>query len=378
VDALAAESFSPVAGGPLYRAAVRLGLERPPVEGLGRLALAFMTVSWLPTLLLAAASGQTRAFLAEFPVHVRLLFCLPLMIVADRLAHQRLERVPAQFLARELVPPEASERFERVVAAARRLRDGPAEVLVFAVIFAARAFTWRRLLPMEDVAWAGGRSLNAAGWWFVAVAVPLYQLVLARWLVRLAVWAGFLWSVRRLPLRLLPAHADRAGGLGFLAIAAYGFEPLLFTQSALLAAIVARASAPSVHFTPHAQVMAVVFCFGVLVILGPLAVFAFDLAAARRRDLRAYGELLHRTTRSYETRFLRRDGSIGPVPDDEALQAMGSLEQIYAPVSGMLPLPFGSESLKRLAFWTALPWVPSALVAGHAQVWLKFVLKALA
>ena len=48
-----------------------------------------------------------------------------------------------------------------------------------------------------------------------------------------------MWRVSRLNLRLLPAHPDRAGGIGFLGRSSYFFGPILFAQGALLAGLIA-------------------------------------------------------------------------------------------------------------------------------------------
>jgi hypothetical protein len=57
------------------------------------------------------------------------------------------------------------------------------------------------------------------GYWLAAVSLPIFQFILLRWYVRFFIWFQFLWRISKLDLRLLPAHPDRAGGLGFLGAA---------------------------------------------------------------------------------------------------------------------------------------------------------------
>ena len=72
-----------------------------------------------------------------------------------------------------------------------------------------------------------------AGNYFFWLSLPVFQFMLIRWYYRLLLWCRFLWRVSRLDLDLVPAHPDRAGGLGFLGINTYAFAPLLLSQSVL-------------------------------------------------------------------------------------------------------------------------------------------------
>ena len=79
-------------------------------------------------------------------------------------------------------------------------------------------------------------QLNLAGWWYVAVTIPIYQFLMLRWVVHLTIWAWLLRQIARLDLRLMPTHPDRVGGLGILGVAHVALAPLSFALSAILAA----------------------------------------------------------------------------------------------------------------------------------------------
>jgi hypothetical protein len=70
--------------------------------------------------------------------------------------------------------------------------------------------------------------------------VPFFQFLLLRWYVRLFIWLLFLWRISRFDLRLLAAHPDRAGGMGFLGVGSYAIAPILFAQGAVLAGLIAN------------------------------------------------------------------------------------------------------------------------------------------
>src|SRR5258705_13945431 len=84
----------------------------------------------------------------------------------------------------------------------------------------------------------GGRwNLTLAGYWYVFVSIPILQLLLLRWYVRLFIWYRFLWHISRLNLHLVPTHPDHCAGLAFLGKSSYAFGPILFAQGAMLAGL---------------------------------------------------------------------------------------------------------------------------------------------
>ena len=153
---------------------------------------------------------------------------------------------------------------------------------------------------------SGFANLSLAGWWNALVSVPLFQFLLLRWYFRLFIWARFLWQVSRFDLKLLPAHPDGVGGLGFLTTIVNAFAPLLLAHGVLLAGMIADriffagATLPQFSVEIIATVSALVF-----VVLGPLMVFAGQLGRARRTGLGEYGVLAQRYVREFDTKWVR-------------------------------------------------------------------------
>src|SRR5258708_7932302 len=85
----------------------------------------------------------------------------------------------------------------------------------------------------------GQMHFTMAGYWFAFISIPVFQFILLRWYMRILIWFWFLLRVSRLKLHLLPAHPDRAGGLGFVGRSSFAFVPLLFAQGALLSGQIA-------------------------------------------------------------------------------------------------------------------------------------------
>jgi len=114
-------------------------------------------------------------------------------------------------------------------------------VLVYAV---GIAVLWRHVVSLDVETWyrtasAAGSRLTLAGWWYTLVSLALFQFVLCRWYLRLGMWTWFLWKVSRSRLEPIPAHPEKAAGLGFLGTLCYAFWPLLLAHGVLFAGVVA-------------------------------------------------------------------------------------------------------------------------------------------
>ena len=143
-------------------------------------------------------------------------------------------------------------------------------------------------------------SLSPAGIWYAYVSLPLFQFLVVRWYFRLFIWARFLWQVSQIPLRLLPTHADRLGGLSFVAGSFYAFGPLAAAHGAWLASMLAnRIFHQGATLVSFKLEIALLVVFLQVLMLGPLLVFAPQLAQAKRQGKRDYGILLMRHNRAF-------------------------------------------------------------------------------
>jgi hypothetical protein len=218
-----------------------------------------------------------------------------------------------------------------------------------------------------------GLHLSRTGVWYGYVSLPLFQFLLMRWYFRLCIWARFLWQVSRLDLSLVPTHPDRVGGLGFLANTVYAFVPLAVAHGALLAGPLANRifylGAALPEFKAEIAVL-VVFLLGV--VLGPLLVFAPQLAQTKRTGNREYGALAQRYVREFDVKWRR-----GGAPADEALvgsgdiQSLADLSNSFEVVRTMRIAPVTTEALFRLVAATLVPLVPLALTMMSLEELLK-------
>jgi hypothetical protein len=378
------DDFSLVQGGPLFQFFVRSHLSTSGLGLLHRRIIFFSLLTWLPLLLLSAVSGFALGgvqipFLHDLETHVRFLVALPLLLVAERTVHQRLKLVVMQFIARGIVTAEVRPLFDACIASALRLRNSmliEIALLVLVVTVGHSYFfdlttvkvdTWYIISTTPEV------RFSAAGHWLAYVSLPVFQFILIRWLFRISVWVKFLWQVSRLQLYLVPTHPDRASGLGFLAGSAAAFIPFLLSQGALLSAIVGERILFEGATLPSFKAEIVIFVvFLLLLVLGPLGVFAPLLARTKRQGILTYGALASRYVVEFDKKWL-----LGGAGQDEALigsgdiQSLADLNNSFEVIRTMQIFPFGRQTVLQTAVVALLPLAPLLLTMISLEDLLK-------
>jgi hypothetical protein len=380
------EDFSLVLGGPLFQLLRRAHLSGNALELLRKRIVFFGLVAWLPLLVLSALEGQALGgrvavpFLLDLEVHVKFLLVTPLLIAAELVVHQRIRLVVPQFLERNLIPESAMPRFDAAIASAFRLRNSVlTEVLLIAFVYGVGVLIiWRHYTTLDTATWyatpsAEGSKLWLAGLWYGYVSLPLFQFLLLRWYYRIFIWIRFLWQVSRIELSLIPTHPDRVGGLGFLPNAVFAFMPLAVAHGALLAGLIANRIFYLGAALPEFKVeIAVLAVFLLCLVLGPLLVFAPQLAQAKRVGNREYGALAERYVREFDAKWLR-----GGAPDDEPLVGSGDIQSLadlansFEVVRTMQIAPITRDALIRLVAATLAPIVPLLLTMMPLEELLK-------
>jgi hypothetical protein len=373
---LKSSNFSLVLGGPLYQILSRTHLSDDALRHVRSRILLFAIVCWLPLLVLSALDGHLRddgvavPFFKDIEVYSRFLLALPLLIVAELVVHVRMRYLIQQFQERGLVPEGVQERFGQAIGAALRLRNSvAAELALVAIVYGLGiAILWRHFMSLEASTWYAvptpdGPRLSLAGYWYGYVSLPIFQFLLCRWYFRLFVWTRFLWHISRLELSLMPMHPDGAGGLGFLGTTVYAFTPLLVGHGVLLSGFIGnRIFHVGERLVDFKFEVAVLVGFLLCALLGPLLMFAPQLAAARRQALREYGALAGRYVREFDGKWLRRGAPVGEALVGSAdIQSLADLNNSFEVVRKMKLVPFGKDALLQLGAATLAPLVPLLL-----------------
>ncbi len=368
--------FSLILGGPLFQILRRAHLSDDALLMVRRRIVVISALAWLPLLVLSAIEGRLLEgsvgvpFLFDVEVHVRYLAALPLLIAAELVVHRRLRPLLQQFLERNLIPESAISQFQAAVESAFRLRNSVlAEVLLVAFVYGFGIMVvWRHSAILATTTWYAtpapdGATLSLAGMWYGFVSLPLFQFLLCRWYFRLFIWTRFLWQVSRIELSLVPTHPDRVGGLGFLANTAYAFAVLAVAHGAMVAGVVAnRIFYLGASLTQFKVEIAVVVVFVLVLLLGPLLVFTFQLAQAKRTGLREYGTLAERYVREFDAKWLRGGASQDePLVGSGDIQSLADLGNSYEVVRTMRIAPITRDAIVRLGAATLVPITPLLL-----------------
>ncbi|HEU5303738.1 MAG TPA: hypothetical protein VFU40_03755 [Gemmatimonadales bacterium] len=380
--------FSLVLGGPLYQLWRRLHAAGPAMELLARRVISLSLLAWLPLLVLTAYEGLaigaavTVPFLHDLEVHARFLVGVPLLLVAEVIAHRRIKPVVRHFVDAGIVTPAVLPGFRAAIDRAVRLRNSLAiELLLAVAVFGFGWMLWKGLGGLTTSTWyasvgPSGKSLTLAGQWYGHVSNPIFQFLLLRWYFRLLVWFVFLRRVSRLDLYLTPTHPDRAGGLGFLASAPSAFAPVILAQSTFLAGfIAARILFHNMTLQAFQYEIATFLVLQLLVVLGPLFVFAPTLLALKRRGRLEYGSLAVRYTQEFHEKWISGAAPPGePLVGSGDIQSLADLANSYEVVGGMRAVPFGRDTIIQLAVPALIPFAPLLLTVIPADELLKSLL----
>jgi hypothetical protein len=375
-----AEEFRLGIGGPLYHAERAAHLEK-----LGRLIPVAIGVTWVPLLLFSLGEWllihQGEPMLLDLSIHIRLLITLPLVLVAERLLDLTCRTALSRLLDEGFVPAGQKERVHVLLRKVERVRDSPIpEAILFAIAVGAGIASLVGLLPPSGIVHGVVESrYSAARLWYALVALPISQFVLWRSLFRWALWVRVLAGLSRLPLRLLPAHADRRGGIDFLKLPSlvYGALLLLAVGSALSGGWETQILLYGTKIDAIKPLFITFVVIGTIIAFAPLLLFVPVLFEARRRGRIAYGGLMADYARQFQERW------IGPPERADMLgssdfQSLADLGNTYREsVEKMQVLLFGLRDCIALFVASQIPALPILLSQLPAREVLKRLLHLL-
>jgi hypothetical protein len=368
--------FSLTQGGPVDRALERIGF----LPDLSRKIALVLCVSWLPLLILSAIQGVAIGttvkipFLLDIAEQTRLLLVIPLLLIAEPVIDSSIREAVEQFLRQGLVLEKDLSAFKAAVHQGRRWKESVwaeailAGIIVFSliayldVVKSTHLSTWI-LSPSSS-----GTVRSLAGWWFTLISMPLYRFLLFRWLWRFIIWARFLWQVSKLPLHLMPTHADKAGGLAFLSDAQLRFSILLFALSATIAASITNLiiydgkTLLDFKFTVLCYITLVI----VLVLL-PLFTFAGQLIELKEKGQLAYSILSMNYTTSFEQKWIQTNSSKQELLGNQDVRSLADMARSFEIIKTMSVVPFDFDTVKLLILATILPFVPLVLTVVPLQ-----------
>lgn len=355
-----------------FRLQRRVGLiPRDGGLGVGRRALFWTALAWLPPVIWAwhagrlfQGEGQTiEPLIQHLPLHARLLFGIPLLIVAEAIAQRVGARLIPQFVSAGLVKPDDSARFHAILTDAARLRDAVLPWVIVVALALVLTLTSPLAHQGHELEWAReiatAPSLGFGGWWCLYVGRLIFVALSLGWLWRLLLLAIVLKRVAKLDLAIVPTHPDHAGGLAFLERFTAAFSLVAFVPAMVISASWAHdAVFHDLDVRTLYPMMGVGLALTLIVYLSPYFAFMGPLGRAKRQALLDYGALVGRHGRGVRNKWIVGDAKI----DDPLLSApeigpVADTVSLYETVQKMRPTPLGKAALLAIAVPVVIPFV---------------------
>ncbi len=379
-------SFSLVAGGPFYLILRRLGLIGADQLTTLRTAAVLALLAWLPPALLAVAQSLVDSgyhgwgYFADLTVPTRYLIAIWAMVATERYADSRFKILGRQFRDAGLLSRDSLPRYEAALAIAdRRSSSWIAEGIIVAVAIVHSGVIMGVVISLSGSSWEGAMvggqaQLSWAGTLVRYVSNPLFLFLTLRWIWWFLVWGGLLFRISRLPLHLIPAHPDRAAGLGFLAVypsvfSGFSFALSCVISSAILKDLTLEQRPPEIVWFAIAAWLAL----NLMLFLGPLLIFAKPLFAARERALLEYGRMATRQHVTMHRKWTGKPEDESPA-DSPALPSTGELNTTIQSIREMGYTPVNRMAVTQIVIAAGLPLLPVVLTLVPLDNLIKWAL----
>lgn len=371
-------------GGPPRKLEKLIGLSRKEDASDGNRIFFLILIGWIPLLDLAlvqSALGDdgVGAFIYDYGVHARMLIAVPLLVWANGVCAARLSTISNKFISTGMIREDERERFAAIRSSVGALRETPAvEVVIALLAYGLMILIAWFVPPHEQPSWHAstseylyGRSI--AGWWHLLVSVPVLLILILSWFWRIFLWTLFLAKTSRLHLRLIAAHPDGAGGLGFVGYSVQAFSMVALAFSVIVAGTLANqivhngASLHELWYTigTVVAVLTLLFC-------APLCAFSWRLLQTWRMGVFTYGGLAREAGERFEAKWFSAERPSGSdVLDAPDFSAVTDLYSIVANVYRMRMVPVALGSVIALAASAAAPFFPVALLTMPLDQILK-------
>jgi hypothetical protein len=344
-----------------------------------------VAIAWLPLAILSAFHGLTPflSFLTDFATQSRFLIVIPVLILGERPVHARYALVAHHFET-SLVADNELARFQSQWSSHEKLKDStPVRVILLLLTFAIAAWLSEFLLPEGSEFlrwWKGGdgfRFFSLAGTWAIFISYPILVYLTLLWIWRQVIWARFLRSTTLLNLRLIAAHPDHLGGLGFLEASLLGQLPFSFCLGVGLAgAIGNRVFHEGQTVLAYRFLAPILIAAALLVSLAPYFFFTPTLMQMRRRGMLQYGALARAAGEKFEQKWLdRADSLTDDVLTTPDFTATNNLYSITKNIEEIRIVPIARVNVTIFVIAALIPCIPIVLAALPFNVIMNAVMK---
>lgn len=361
------DDFTIIKGGLLDKVLKHIGvISGRKYSSLKKIAFLLVLV-WLPLLVLTLMEGTLYGykvqltFIKEFLTHIKFLLALPLLVFSETWADNRMVASLSRLFESPVMPEKSKNVFLKALANTHSLRNSKwPDVIIIILIFLQIIFRNQRL-ELETTTWFSENfnnpnMISKAGIWFKLISLPVFQFLLLSWLWRWIIWIRLLYTISRISTALNPAHADRAGGIGFLGDSPLPFSSITFILSLIFAGHLAE---QIIYFNEklsdnYIDIGALVLV-NILINVLPLASFFPKLYQYKKEGIAAYGKLLSRHHLEFDKKWLHSNESLLGSAD---ISSVADFTSVYNSIEKMRVVPFDIKSLLISIAISLLPVLP--------------------
>lgn len=381
------ENYSLIEGGLFRKAQMKFGVENHQ----GILALAGICFAWLPLVLLTALDGTlydgaSMPFLHDVAMHARILIALPVLILIRSIIDIKTTAV-IKYLTDSLLDSEEQQKMVSVtLPRMRKLAcSSLTEIILLLLVIASvlslyQSGAYTELLggstSWKHVGAHDGHMLSLAGKWAAFVSIPFFQFLLLQWLWRYIVWIMLLYHFSSLPLKLLPTHADRSGGLGIIILAQRSFSFIFFAGSMVISGqlIVLIMNSPGDILVVQRVGIGYIL-LSLLLLLLPLLFFIGKLVKTKQLGLLRLSKLGTEMSRTFENDWLTDIPFEKRIEDRRVDPSMAyDYSSMYDVLQQLRVVPVTIRDIISLAVSIAIPFLPILFVYFSAAEVLQKII----
>ena len=380
--------LSLVSGGLIYNLTQWIRKKAGRGRDLWNTALALAAITWVPVGVLALIGGTLEGdpgsinFIEDFLIHVRFLLVVPFLILIERVVNNAFVKYIQN--TDLIVDGPEQEKFNKFVKKLDRLSNSNIpELIILVVFYGAVILDWNNFSfigPGRNyLVQADNSSLTTAGWYYVIISMPVYQLLLFRWLWRWIIWVYSVVKISRLKLQMDPLHADKMSGLNYLNMIPLTFSFILISLSMVLSAMVGvdiiyNGEILKTYFIP---ILIYVFILPIL-LYAPLLFFIPNLIHSKSEGIFKFGDLVRDHNKKYVDKWIKHN----PAPKEDLLGSMdhSSLADIngsYYPIDNMKIVPVDFKLIILSFVFNVLPYIPLIFTYYSFKEFMELIMNTL-
>jgi hypothetical protein len=370
----------------------KLKLEGEDDPSIIRKIIFFVTLSWLPLLILTLIDSSALntsikiPLLLDFVIYVRVFIVLPLLFIAERMISAIIYKSLIHFIQSGIVADNNIEDYKLNLKFFGKLKDSViVDIIIIAGSYAIVILGWGNVWKYYNLVagyttWQFSQttegSLSLSGYWYAFITIPVYLYFFIKLIWKFFLWAIVLFKLSRMKLNLYPTDPDGSGGLGFLGQTQIFFGLIGFIQSSIFSAEIAHkilytnAAITEFKFTIPGFVVLAAF-----VLMSPMFFFIRKLSTTKLSGILDYGVIAHKYVSEFDDKWVK-----GNNPEGEKLLGSGDIQSLtdlassYEIIKTMLPLPIDIRRILTLLLIIIVPFSPLILFV----IPLNELLKALA